>query len=256
MAAVSSSGNESNDKNGAGSGRRRRPCTEPKPSPPGPTLQAINSALQKEPLTSIFFYGIFWSCFILVSAPFVVFALQITTLFRIITWLTNFNNFRNEHGAPAPPEDLAVVITGCDTGFGRELAMWASSQAGYHVFAGCLREESFEHFVGMEFVTPMKMDVTSDEDVELAVQKVSDWINNRNSDGGDGGKDEKKEKKNHRRVLHALVNNAGMFFGFDIDLTTVSDFQKSMDGKQMCSTVLNIVSYVESFRDVDWLCSN
>ncbi|KAK5980534.1 hypothetical protein GCK32_001513 [Trichostrongylus colubriformis] len=69
-------------------------------------------------------------------------------------------------------ERRAVLITGCDTGFGRDLAIRCAGK-GMPVFAGCIRPESIEELrnASQNFGTPIDafvMDVASDESVAKA----------------------------------------------------------------------------------------
>jgi NAD(P)-dependent dehydrogenase (short-subunit alcohol dehydrogenase family) len=110
---------------------------------------------------------------------------------------------------------MAVVVTGCDTGFGTEIAFWAA-QAGFHVFAGCLLKESFGQFENCPAIKPIQMNVCNDNDVQEVVKQVVTWL--------DGGGEKKKQ-----RVLHALINNAGIGDGGLIDWLDISVFQRNMD---------------------------
>jgi len=132
--------------------------------------------------------------------------------------------------------ELAVVVTGCDSGFGKEIALFAASkQVGYIVFACCLREESFDSFKLIPNVVPVKVDVTSDDDVNKLVEKVEEWIERKGEedDEKDDGDDEEPEKQHlrPRRALHALVNNAGVGLGFVVDLTDMNVYRKVMEGR-------------------------
>uniref|UniRef100_A0A914YX94 Uncharacterized protein n=1 Tax=Panagrolaimus superbus TaxID=310955 RepID=A0A914YX94_9BILA len=87
-----------------------------------------------------------------------------------------------------------VLITGCDSGFGRDL-VFKCSEAGMAVLAACLTDSGVESLKkeakGLGAVTPFKMDVRSDESVEAAkliVEQVAKKY---------GG-------------LHGIVNNAGI----------------------------------------------
>ena len=71
----------------------------------------------------------------------------------------------------------AVLITGCDTGIGNELAKILDF-AGFHVFAGCL-DTSSEGAQRLRvecspFLKLVNMDVTRDDHVQHAVQYVRD----------------------------------------------------------------------------------
>lgn len=73
------------------------------------------------------------------------------------------------------PNRHAVLITGCDSGFGNLLARCLDKD-GFKVYACCL----FEHGDGAKQLksdcssklTIVKLDVTSDEDVDLAYKKI------------------------------------------------------------------------------------
>ena len=111
--------------------------------------------------------------------------------------------------------EMAVVVTGSDSGFGKEIAFWAAD-AGFTVFAGCRLKESFQDFADHAHIHPVMMDVTSDTDVDQVVTQVQAWLND--------------EESTKQRVLHGLINNAGIFLGLDADLTELSMYQKVMDG--------------------------
>ena len=99
-------------------------------------------------------------------------------------------------------KNLAVVITGCDSGFGRAVALHLASQ-GYAVFAGCLDATLQASDWPASGPTVMQLDVTSDKQVDEAASTVRAWV------------DEQPE----RRVL-TVINNAGVgtggrnFYGF------------------------------------------
>lgn len=104
----------------------------------------------------------------------------------------------------------AVFITGCDTGFGRELAV-RLDQLGFKVFAGCLmpdgegarslKEESSSR------LTIVSVDVTQDDKVRAAYKKVED----------DLAEDE---------CLWAVVNNAGIAAYTEIEWCPVAEYRR------------------------------
>lgn len=71
----------------------------------------------------------------------------------------------------------AVLITGCDSGFGHQLAR-VLDHRGFVVFAGCLSPEGAgaQSLVGQSSsnLKILKLDVTSDEDVQQAKKKVQE----------------------------------------------------------------------------------
>ncbi|XP_055936463.1 dehydrogenase/reductase SDR family member 9-like [Argiope bruennichi] len=110
------------------------------------------------------------------------------------------------------PHGRAVFVTGCDSGFGNALAKRLDSK-GFHVFATCL-------FPTGPGATELKascsnrlhvlyMDVTKDESVEKALEYVKAYL----------GSSE----------LWAIVNNAGIFKGFSMEMSTLDDFKDVFD---------------------------
>lgn len=186
-------------------------------APPGPAVQKLNSVLHRDPFSSIT-YAVFWSLVLLVGAPLAIVVLQLQLIVRLLLWVTGQTG--KSHYSPRTHSklEMAVVVTGCDTGFGTEIAFWAA-QAGFHVFAGCLLKESFGQFENCTAIKPIQMNVCNDNDVQEVVKQVVTWL--------DGGGEKKKQ-----RVLHALINNAGIGDGGLIDWLDISVFQRNMDGTQ------------------------
>lgn len=102
-----------------------------------------------------------------------------------------------------------VVVTGCDSGFGKDAALKFES-LGYHVVAGCLTDDGKAALAksGRNLV-PYALDVTSDEKVRAFADKVA-----RVCEGG---------------VLAGLVNNAGTVPTGFIEWAPLSDLQRAMD---------------------------
>ena len=74
------------------------------------------------------------------------------------------------------------------------------------------------------------MDVTSDEDTKEAASAVTKWLND--------------PAAKSPRILHAVVNNAGIGIGGLIDWNDISIYQKVMDGKCSCyNTYFILVSH-------------
>lgn len=115
--------------------------------------------------------------------------------------------------SPILPEcSLGVVITGCDSGFGKELAL-ASANAGYMVFAGCLDPESSWPGALPPRLIPLKMDVTKDSEVDQAVRVVEKWL-----------------AENDSNTLYALVNNAGVGRMGLVDWLDMESFEYCING--------------------------
>ncbi|KAG8184947.1 hypothetical protein JTE90_011079 [Oedothorax gibbosus] len=110
------------------------------------------------------------------------------------------------------PNKKAVLVTGCDSGFGHGVAKRLDSE-GFRVFACCLfpdgegaKELRKNCSKKLEVV---ELDVTKDESVKKAVEHVKQNL----------GKD----------VLWALINNAGMTTGFTVDLSPIKAFQDCLE---------------------------
>lgn len=109
------------------------------------------------------------------------------------------------------PRLLQVLVTGCDSGFGRRLALRLADR-GYYVLAGCLTKDGARSLVeasGTDRIEAFELDVTSDESVARAGELVAEVT----AETG----------------LWALVNNAGIIAGHLIDLTPMEVYQKTMD---------------------------
>ncbi|KXS20054.1 NAD(P)-binding protein [Gonapodya prolifera JEL478] len=106
-------------------------------------------------------------------------------------------------------EGLGIVITGCDTGFGRVSAVNLAKK-GFTVYAGCLFEKSIAELnaEGGGNIIGLKMDVTSDAEVSAAVAAIE-----KTSPGG----------------IYALLNNAGIQASYKWELTPMDMIQKDMD---------------------------
>lgn len=162
---------------------------------PGPTLQWLNGLLHQEPY-SFLAYGLYWCIVLVFLAPLCGIVMLIQTTLQFVLYLLQVK----PSVVDTKEYELAVVITGCDHGFGQDLA-FALSKRGFVVFAGCLRPT--QQFDGEQNVITLQMDVTNDEQVEAAVKAVTKWL----EDGGE-----------RKRYLHGVVNNAGTCDETDIRL--------------------------------------
>ncbi|XP_064630840.1 D-beta-hydroxybutyrate dehydrogenase, mitochondrial-like isoform X2 [Lineus longissimus] len=112
------------------------------------------------------------------------------------------------HGKSVPVGEKAVLITGCDSGFGKWLAEKLDA-LGFTVIACCM----FPDKGGADDLRRkcssrlhiLRLDVTSNEDVNAAVKYVKDKIGN---------------------GLWALVNNAGISWTGETEWTDVSTYEK------------------------------
>jgi NAD(P)-dependent dehydrogenase (short-subunit alcohol dehydrogenase family) len=106
------------------------------------------------------------------------------------------------------PNNKYVLISGCDTGFGRGLAVELDKQ-GFNVLAGIYNPFNQESLIGelSSRATVFKLDITQQKDIDAAYELVSTKTN----------------------TLHALVNNAGVGACGYIDWITVESMRKVMD---------------------------
>jgi NAD(P)-dependent dehydrogenase (short-subunit alcohol dehydrogenase family) len=221
-------------------------------SPPGPVLQAINRILHRRPVATIV-HGLYWTVVLSVAVPVSLWVLVLRTVFLLVMRRPRYVAALEEQ-APGEevPSEYAVVITGCDSGFGHELAVRAAAAATsglakgrrrFVVFAGCYSKENVgpesRLFRGIDNVHPLLMDVTQDDQVESAVEHVRAWLQSTTTmmktttmPGGDGSTSSSTatDKTERRRFLHAVVNNAGVGYGGDTDWLSLEQIQHTMDG--------------------------
>jgi hypothetical protein len=215
-------------------------------SPPGPVGQSINRILHVEPLATAV-HGIYWIVVLSAAVPVSVWVLVVRTLYLFVC--------RPRYVVFDPPQEdaideaaahveYALVITGCDSGFGHELAVRAATATGsgnskgrcpFVVFAGCYSKDNVGPdsvlFRGIDNVRTLHLDVTQDDHVQQAVKHVSAWLHGSMEDGRDGeSSDQAKKNKKKRRYLHAIVNNAGVGYGGDADWLSMEQIRHTMDG--------------------------
>ncbi|CAJ1965157.1 unnamed protein product [Cylindrotheca closterium] len=175
--------------------------------PPPPPIQELNALLHEEPYATIA-YCIFWAMLLSIGAPIAMIVLAVMLPLHLLKYYCFDHRIlpiKSEH------KELAVVITGCDSGFGKELSFRLAAE-GFHVFAGILKPSSKDLFRGEALIQPMVLDVTNENDIKHAYEKVSKWMK-----AGD-----------KQRCLHSLVNNAGLGrFGL-IDWITMDDYEICM----------------------------
>ena len=84
-------------------------------------------------------------------------------------------------------EQKAILVTGASSGIGRNLAE-KLAEAGHFVYAGARKEKDLAELNAIENIQAVRLDVTSQEQVDAAVKQV----------------------RREGRGLFALVNNAGV----------------------------------------------
>lgn len=177
-------------------------------SPTPAWKQSLNDALHTEPLSTIA-YGVVWSLVLFMGAPLAGVALTFVTMIKLLLWAVGYYNTKTI----TADDSKAIVITGCDSGFGKELAL-DCARKGYHVFAACLKKESMAVFANNNNITPLVVDVSKDESVDKMQKIVLEWIAQGNNSA--------EQKK---RFLHAVVNNAGVGTSGLVDWLTMSDYE-------------------------------
>ncbi|XP_071552182.1 LOW QUALITY PROTEIN: D-beta-hydroxybutyrate dehydrogenase, mitochondrial-like [Panulirus ornatus] len=120
----------------------------------------------------------------------------------------------------------AVVVTGCDSGFGHALAL-NLDQLGFRVFAGCLKAdgEGADHLrqEGSSRLHVLQMDVTNQDQLDKAVQHVKHLL----PDG---------------EVLWGLVNNAGVSAFGEVEWVSLDTFRQVTE-----INVFGLISATKSF---------
>ena len=107
-----------------------------------------------------------------------------------------------------PAAGRAVLITGCDTGFGAHLAERLDAE-GATVFAGCLTEAAVKRLrsSGSPRMRPLLLDVTKQSSVDAAAELVREAVG----------------------ALDAVVNNAGIVQGHYVEMTTLEQYRACME---------------------------
>lgn len=110
------------------------------------------------------------------------------------------------------PKNKAVLITGCDTGFGNKLAQ-RLAHYGFYVFAGCLQPEgpgaNQLRKSCRNAVKIIKLDVTNEDDVKAAIKVVEEHLKGRS--------------------LWAIVNNAGILISTEVEMGDMTSFNRQME---------------------------
>eukprot|EP00127_Corallochytrium_limacisporum_P003962 Clim_evm11s156 gene=Clim_evmTU11s156 len=112
-------------------------------------------------------------------------------------------------GYISPSADKAILITGCDTGFGRQTAVHLAD-LGFTVYAACLLDKSLAPLrkEGGKNMIPIKCDVTKPKEVDVMVKQI------------------REETGGH---LQAVINNAGISGGMIVEFTPLEDYKRVME---------------------------
>jgi len=158
--------------------------------PPNRSLLSLVNDILHQPIIEDIAVAIFSSIGFILAAPFV---LPCITVRFIADLARSFSNQVTSVDA----KRHAVVVTGADTGFGREASLQLARD-GFLVFAGCLSEHSIPELQteaegGAGELIGIKFDVTSDQDVSSCQAVIASQLEQRGYRG-----------------LYALINNAGI----------------------------------------------
>ncbi|GIY27040.1 hypothetical protein CDAR_504151 [Caerostris darwini] len=117
---------------------------------------------------------------------------------------------RSWYGEKIKPENKAVLITGCDTGFGFNIAK-RLGEKGFQVFAGCLApfENGGRELNSHRNIHCFKMDVSMQKDINLMLSYVKENL-------GDN-------------ELWAIINNAGISKGSEVEITSMQKIEEVID---------------------------
>jgi NAD(P)-dependent dehydrogenase (short-subunit alcohol dehydrogenase family) len=109
-------------------------------------------------------------------------------------------------------DDKLIVITGCDTGFGRDIYT-RLNETGFHVFVCCLNDRSIEDVnrINKGGLVPYLLDVTKGDDLRCLKIDVEKYC----------------LEKNLR--LHAIINNAGIAIAGPFEWVPMESFRKVME---------------------------
>jgi 3-hydroxybutyrate dehydrogenase len=133
----------------------------------------------------------------------------LVTIGNVIAFLSSlvYDHFFN-HKCVMNYEKFAIVITGCDSGFG-EMSSRRFAEMGFHVISGCMTEDGVKRLSNVVAVA-MICDVTRESDVSQLANQTDLYL-----------------KKNNIR-LWAIVNNAGIGNSGSLDWISTETIRKVM----------------------------
>jgi len=105
------------------------------------------------------------------------------------------------------PANKVVLISGCDSGFGYGTAI-KLAKLGFTVIAGCYTEKGVKSFDKRDNIVPINLDITSEKSIQEAFEIV---------------------KKHTPNGLWALLNNAGIVGGMNLEFTSMEDYRLVME---------------------------
>jgi len=218
---------------------------------PGPMLQKLNVFVHREPYQSVL-HHLYWTFVLVLVMPLMgVFVLMLGVV-ELLRQLVSYSVSGEVRRTIDPQEllhrdngvELAVLITGCDSGLGFMLALRLAKQ-GFVVFAGCYQNPkdskpfaNEEASSSLSRIRPLWLDVTNQEHVDRAYREVEDWrlafrdITGENGPGGGDGAGQgcpATTVGNPQRHFYALLNNAGVGRGGYVDWCQLSDYEQCLE---------------------------
>ena len=126
----------------------------------------------------------------------------------------------------------AVLVTGASTGIGRNLAERLAAE-GHFVYAGARKEADLKELDAIENIKAVKLDVTSQEQIDAAVELI----------------------RSEGRGLYGLVNNAGVAVMGTVAETEHSElhwvFSVNVAGVVSVTTATSALLHLKA---LNWLC--
>ncbi|XP_052453907.1 estradiol 17-beta-dehydrogenase 2-like [Carassius gibelio] len=158
--------------------------------------------------------SVWWLVLLLVSGVTLSYLVHSSALkVGLVSVLCSVIHYLGREGVTLPTQSKAVLITGCDSGFGHDLAMFLD-RAGMRVFAGVLDELSPGALELKRAESPnltvLQLDITNSSQITQARQ----YIQSQTSETG----------------LWALVNNAGVLgYMCDGEILPIKMYKKCLD---------------------------
>jgi NAD(P)-dependent dehydrogenase (short-subunit alcohol dehydrogenase family) len=104
-------------------------------------------------------------------------------------------------------------VTGCDSGMGENTAFHLA-KVGYHVYAGCLFQESFKKYESISNITPLQIDVSNEEAVQQLALTIKSLI---------------QESKGAIKGLYGVIQCAGIAYTAPFEYIPMKAFKKQID---------------------------
>lgn len=149
-----------------------------------------------------------------------MYLLLIITLVGLLTWIfTNRINRRNRYIIPS--QDDAIVITGCDSGIGLEIAKHFATKFSFKIICCFLHHGSSDGFMQLSELASQteeqklilqQLNVTLNEDVESLVERIKSL-----------------QTKGSIRFVKAIINNAGVMIYGEFDWQTRDQIRNQVD---------------------------